>query len=124
MTRSTPLKERSLLTILEHPLAALVSMITLATMLGGAVIGVINFFVLKSDFTRIEAWHNVGHIQLRVERLTDEVERLQKRAQVAEAMGQKFPVFDQADLETYRKKLGEAGVQLSDAVKEAKAASK
>jgi hypothetical protein len=105
---------------MEHPLAAMVSVVTLAVFLGGAVVAVINFFVLKSDFVRLEAWHDVGHAQLRADRLKDEVDRLKAHKLVE---GKLSPI-DQADFDTFTDKYKAAQGQLDKLMDEAQKYSK
>lgn len=108
-------KKRSLFELLEHPLAALVSMLVAAAMIGGSVVWVYNLFVLKSDFVRLESWHAVDHANIRVERLQDEVDRYANR----ELVEGKLNRIDDADKKTFEKKLATAQKKLEKAQDEA-----
>jgi len=71
---------RGFLSFAEHPLAAIASLLTIVALLGGFGGWVVGTFVFKSDYRRDEGWHDVAHINLRAERLGDEVDRLDTKA--------------------------------------------
>jgi len=108
--------------------ATLASVATVLAALGGGVVYVVNYFVAKSDFVnhiereqRQSAWHDVGHINMRVERLGDEVDRLSTRKLV---QGNKLSPTDEAEARVWQRKLETAAGQLVEAQRAAKEASK
>lgn len=109
------------LTLAEHPLATIVSALTIVAMIGAFGGWVVGTFVFKSDYMRDRAWHDYTHQNIRTERLTDEVDRMRLRKAV---QGAKFPTADDAEYQLWQKKLEEANKKLEKAQDDAKAASK
>jgi hypothetical protein len=107
--------------IAEHPLAVVISMMTLAAMLGAFVIWVISFFVFKTDYNRDLAWHDVQHQTMRKERLQDEVDRLGTRKLI---QGGKLDLQESAELDLWQKKLDTANAKLEKLADQAKEVSK
>lgn len=110
-----------ILTVIEHPLAAMVALISIVAAIASTITWVGTTFVFKSDYNRDKDWHEYAHQNIRNERLNDEVDRLRIRQA---ASGKSFPPVDVAELALWEKKLGDANKKLDKAEERAKAASR
>jgi hypothetical protein len=129
-TKKTPLRYKAGRAVQQHPWLTLSTLVSIGTPIGlivGGATWVASFFVWKADFVshvqRDEVksgWHDVGHINLRVERLGDNVDALNNRRR---AQG-RLSASDEADLVLWQKKLETAAAQLIEAQRNAKATSK
>ena len=123
-------KKASPKAVVAYPRLTLASLVAAGTLVGMTVAGAIwvtSFFVFKSDFlafvkaTYIQSlWHDVGHQNMRVERLNDEVDRMRIRKA---AQGGTLIPSDQAELDLWQKKLDAGAQALTAAQNAAKDAS-
>lgn len=112
-------KKKSWFAIAEHPLATLVALLTCIALVGAGFGWVGATFVFRTDYVRDKDWHEVGHQNLRVERLGDEVDKLTNRQRYRALTRE-----ENVDLQLWQKKLDAAATQLVQAKAEAIKASR